>query len=272
MRSGMRAPLDSPSKTSGSPRCWATCFTCLIFFMLITPRRAQHGEVVGDQCHFAPLDAHQARDLAVGRRAVAHRARDPMREHARLAEAAGIDQVVDALACVEVARPCAGPAFPRRPCASARRRSSKSRSRSSKDGCCDISPVPSGVLRWWNSPARAVRPAPPGCWHGRRSPGRASCRPGPGSTQPQSQPCSASRPHPQAFPLERTRRTSWAPASMPISWKVGMSGAACERCGAVIPIGFSLPALICGSSTGSSAKTMFTWPAIASLVACAPPL
>ena len=36
MRSGMRAPLDSPSSTSGSPRLAATCFTCLIFFMLIT--------------------------------------------------------------------------------------------------------------------------------------------------------------------------------------------------------------------------------------------
>jgi hypothetical protein len=36
MRSGMRAPLDSPSSTSGSPRLVATCFTCLIFFMLMT--------------------------------------------------------------------------------------------------------------------------------------------------------------------------------------------------------------------------------------------
>jgi hypothetical protein len=36
MRSGMRAPLDSPRKISGSPRLHATCLTCLIFFMLIT--------------------------------------------------------------------------------------------------------------------------------------------------------------------------------------------------------------------------------------------
>src|SRR5689334_6653658 len=40
MRSGIRAPLDSPSSTSGMPRFAATCFTCLIFFMLITADEA----------------------------------------------------------------------------------------------------------------------------------------------------------------------------------------------------------------------------------------
>ena len=40
MRSGMRAPLDSPSRTSGRPRFAATCFTCLIFFMLMTDDEA----------------------------------------------------------------------------------------------------------------------------------------------------------------------------------------------------------------------------------------
>ncbi len=36
MRSGIRAPLDSPRKTKGRPRVFATSLTWRIFFMLIT--------------------------------------------------------------------------------------------------------------------------------------------------------------------------------------------------------------------------------------------
>ena len=43
MRSGMRAPLDSPRSIKGRPRWLATCFTCLIFFMLTSNFVVQSG-------------------------------------------------------------------------------------------------------------------------------------------------------------------------------------------------------------------------------------
>src|SRR5690606_6739648 len=62
---------------------------------------AEHGEVVGDQRHLAAVDARESSHLAVRRRARADFG--PVRggEHARLAEAAWVDQIVDALARVQ---------------------------------------------------------------------------------------------------------------------------------------------------------------------------
>ena len=52
----------------------------------------------------------------------------------------------------------------------------------------------------------------------------------------------------------------------------GTSGMAPERRWEVTPIGFNLPARICGSITGTRAAAMSTWPDIASVMAAAPPL
>ena len=58
---------------------------------------------------------------------------------------------------------------------------------------------------------------------------------------------------------------------MPTSAVVGTSGALGTRCGAPTAIGLSLPALICGSSTGRSRKTICTCWASRSFTAGAAP-
>ena len=72
MRSGMRAPVDSPEHDERHAALGRdACFTCRIFFMLIDARRcAEHGEVIGHERDLAAGDAREARDLPVGRRLV----------------------------------------------------------------------------------------------------------------------------------------------------------------------------------------------------------
>src|SRR5690606_5276591 len=64
-------------------------------------RGAEHGEVVRDQRHLAPVDLREAGDLAVRRRAPAHFGPYAAGVAPRLDEGAGIDEIVDALARVE---------------------------------------------------------------------------------------------------------------------------------------------------------------------------
>ena len=104
MRSGMRAPLDSPSRTSGRPRFAATCFTCLIFFMLITDDDAPSTVKSFDTSATSrPAMRAKPATLPSAGGLVAHLGADTDREHARLDEAVRVDQVIDALARVEVA-------------------------------------------------------------------------------------------------------------------------------------------------------------------------
>ena len=58
--------------------------------MLMTLRGcAQHGEVVRHERHLAPVDAREARDLAVGGRLVPHLGADAAREAPGLAKLPG---------------------------------------------------------------------------------------------------------------------------------------------------------------------------------------
>ena len=120
MRSGMRAPVDSPRNTSGMPRAFATSFMCADLLHVDDARgRAQHREIVRHDRDSAPLDPAEAGDLAVGGRSLAHLGADAGREQARLREAVGIEQKVEPLAGVEMALGAAAgelvrPAHPQR--------------------------------------------------------------------------------------------------------------------------------------------------------------
>ena len=106
MRSGMRAPVDSPRNTSGKPRLHAACFTCLIFFMLTTLTDEAPSTVKSFDTSATSRPAIRARIPRPCRRpascgALRRGSRDA--RTARFEKAAGIYQVVDALARVEVA-------------------------------------------------------------------------------------------------------------------------------------------------------------------------
>ena len=71
IRSGMRAPLDSPSMTSGRPRLDADLLHVPDLLHVDDGRRcAEHGEVIGHERDLAAGDAREPRDLPVGRRLV----------------------------------------------------------------------------------------------------------------------------------------------------------------------------------------------------------
>ena len=71
MASGRRAPVDSPTTTSGMPRSVAVRFMCADFLAVGRAGRcALDGEVVDDQRDIAAVDPAVSRELAVGRRFV----------------------------------------------------------------------------------------------------------------------------------------------------------------------------------------------------------
>jgi len=104
MRSGIRAPDDSPSITIGMPRLFATCFHVLdLFHVDHGGRCTEHGEIVRHQRNVAAVDPGETGHFAVSRRLVFDRGLITPCETAGFDERAFVDQVIDPLAGIEMA-------------------------------------------------------------------------------------------------------------------------------------------------------------------------